>query len=88
MTPAILFSHLLLLQDDLVVADDAVVVKLRRPIIWLNLFGGERLPLGMNLLLNDDSGFEGCRLPRGSQVHWLKRHRSRRFKARLCGEQL
>jgi hypothetical protein len=61
----------LLLQDDLVVADDAVVVKEEASPTYnlVELVWRERLPLGMNLLLNDDSGLlKVVDFPRGSQA--------------------
>jgi hypothetical protein len=61
----------LLLQDDLVVADDAVVVREEASPTFnlVELVWRERLPLGMNLLLNDDSGLlKVVDFPRGSQA--------------------
>jgi hypothetical protein len=58
-------------QDDLVEADDEVVIKETLPAkrSQVELVWRERLPLGMNLLMNDDSGLlKVVDFPRGSQA--------------------
>lgn len=66
-------SHCILtpVQDDLVEADDNVVIKEcdSKERSFVELVWRERLPLGMNLLMNDESGLlKVVDFPRGSQA--------------------